>query len=220
MKLLTTNASDKPLYRILGLPDDIPEDLIHAAFLNISRAHHPDVTGGKPTDFFMKCKHAHDVLMDPLKRQIYDETGLDPDESDNDDQVLAIASLRQIFLGLLADGEVDCNVLQRIQRTLDGDAKTKRIEIERSKQAIAKTEKMASNIRRRFKGPASIKGSMIGAVEAEIERLTSEKVLLEDDLRNINLARNLADSCDYDAPPQPTRNPFERAGSMHGIGRL
>lgn len=69
--MLCTSASRKPLYEALGLPESATRDEVHASYLGIARAHHPDLNDGEPSELFARAKHAHDVLFDPAKRRMY-----------------------------------------------------------------------------------------------------------------------------------------------------
>jgi curved DNA-binding protein CbpA len=61
------------LYEDLNLPPDATEAQIKAAHRAHVRKHHPD--NGGSTGAFSKGQHAYEVLIDPRRRQHYDETG-------------------------------------------------------------------------------------------------------------------------------------------------
>lgn len=61
------------LYKILGVARDASADDIKTAWRRFSKAHHPDKGGDKET--FQRGQHAYEILRDPAKRRIYDETG-------------------------------------------------------------------------------------------------------------------------------------------------
>src|SRR5579872_4447405 len=73
--LSITSASDKELYAALGVHEDATSEEIHAAYILITKRHHPDLHGGVENDIFKNATHAHTVLMDPIAREIYDTTG-------------------------------------------------------------------------------------------------------------------------------------------------
>lgn len=66
------------LYEVLGVPKNADTNEIRKAFKNLSRQHHPDKGGD--AEMFKKIQHAHEILTDERKRQIYDMTGSEDGE--------------------------------------------------------------------------------------------------------------------------------------------
>ena len=69
------NASE--YYDLLNVSRTADENEIKKSYKKLCLQHHPD-KGGKP-EHFQKIQHAYEVLSDPQKRSIYDQTGQDPD---------------------------------------------------------------------------------------------------------------------------------------------
>lgn len=63
----------KKLYSILGVEENASAKEIKAAYRSRSKVHHPDTGGDSET--FNEIATAHAVLIDPVKRKRYDETG-------------------------------------------------------------------------------------------------------------------------------------------------
>jgi DnaJ family protein A protein 2 len=63
------------LYELLGVARDAEINEIRKAFKKQAMIHHPD-KGGDP-EKFKEIQHAHDVLTDERRRQVYDMTGSD-----------------------------------------------------------------------------------------------------------------------------------------------
>ncbi|MFB2552466.1 DnaJ domain-containing protein [Ensifer soli] len=70
-------------YEILGLPRDADTAAVRAAFRRRAKTAHPD-TGGQLNDF-ERLKNASDLLTDPVRRKVYDDTGYDPALADPKD---------------------------------------------------------------------------------------------------------------------------------------
>jgi DnaJ homolog subfamily C member 2 len=70
-------------YELLGVPDHSNADQIKKAFRKASLTYHPDKMADSSAGeyVFLALRQAHDTLMDPAKRQAYDSTILEFDES-------------------------------------------------------------------------------------------------------------------------------------------
>jgi DnaJ-class molecular chaperone len=64
-------------YDILGVSRDAEPAAIKKAFRDLARKHHPDVNPDDPkaAERFKEVNHAHEILSDPKKRQLYDQHG-------------------------------------------------------------------------------------------------------------------------------------------------
>lgn len=67
----------KNLYGFLEVPDDASEEEIKSAYRKLAKKYHPDVTGldrGKAEEIFKNINVAYDVLSNPAKRSMYDQS--------------------------------------------------------------------------------------------------------------------------------------------------
>lgn len=71
------SAARRPLYEALEVAPTATTDEIRRAFRRLARTHHPDRNPGDAAaeERFKKILHAHDVLVDPQQRALYDEFG-------------------------------------------------------------------------------------------------------------------------------------------------
>src|SRR5436305_9801098 len=67
----------KDYYKILGVQNSATPVEINKAYRKLARKHHPDLNpGDKSAEArFKEINEAHEVLMDPEKRQKYDQLG-------------------------------------------------------------------------------------------------------------------------------------------------
>jgi curved DNA-binding protein CbpA len=98
------------LYDILGVSRTASYRDIRAAYRNLTRKYHPDVPVTGSVDTFYRVCKAHEVLIDPTRRERYDRTG-DISEGLPEDH------LNQVALGLIS---------QAISKLIgsDGDLRT------------------------------------------------------------------------------------------------
>ena len=67
-------------YDILGLRRDADDAAIRAAYRRLAKESHPD--SGGDADSFVLAQKAQDLLLDPLRRKVFDATGYDPELAD------------------------------------------------------------------------------------------------------------------------------------------
>ena len=195
MNLLSTTASDKPLYAALGLPEDATPEEIHAAFLNISKAHHPDVNGD--ADIFHKAKHAHGILLDPAKRKIYDETGLDPEHDQK--MVHAFGLIRNIVAGILNDGKIDIDIVSRLREQMYAEVNGIEMQIGTNKATVERIRKMRANIEKRWRGSEQIKVNILVMLDGNAKVTDTERVPLDAALETVKLALKLIQNATYES---------------------
>ncbi|TCR92655.1 J domain-containing protein [Rhizobium sp. BK376] len=63
-------------YELLGIPREAGDAEIKAAYRRLAKSAHPD--SGGDVDSFAQVKCAYELLKDPIRRKVYDETGYDP----------------------------------------------------------------------------------------------------------------------------------------------
>jgi curved DNA-binding protein CbpA len=114
-----TNDKKFNLYEILGVSKDTLMDDIKKAFKTRSKELHPD-KGGNPEDF-ANLKKAFDILMDPAKRNLYDEYGIDDSlDIEIEAKLVAVQIVVSALEGLSDSCDVDKEISAIFQRCLNG----------------------------------------------------------------------------------------------------
>ena len=67
-------------YDILGIGRDADEAAVKSAYRRLAKSAHPDSGGDSET--FHLAQKAQDLLLDPLRRKVFDATGYDPELAD------------------------------------------------------------------------------------------------------------------------------------------
>lgn len=116
------------LYDTLGTERGSSKKQINSAFKKMMVVHHPDKNGGKQTPEFDSIKRAYDTLNNEETRRMYDEFGVIPGDDESNRRMISIASLCQIFAGIVTG--IEFEELERMD--LIG---TMRTQIVASKQA-------------------------------------------------------------------------------------
>lgn len=112
-------------YDILGIGRDADEAAIRAAFRRLAKESHPD--SGGDADAFVLGSKAQELLLDPLRRKIFDATGYDPELADaRDIQGLMLIEklVNDIVLDEREPGTFD--PLEKMRATLQGDMRKAR----------------------------------------------------------------------------------------------
>lgn len=96
-------------YAVLGLtPEDATPARVRAAYRRLSKTLHPDAAGPESRGAFEELRAAHDLLLDPARRERYDRTGEweEAPASNAHAQALTILSseIDQLLVGLVQRG--------------------------------------------------------------------------------------------------------------------
>ena len=136
----------KDLYELLEIERDADVITIKRAYRKMSMKHHPDRESGD-VEAFKKIQLAYEVLKDPERRKVYDETGTtDAKISEQDEiEMLVSSTISRIMAGLEylpADYPNDLRI--NLKR-----------EIKTGEEHLAKTKTLLSRVQRlsgQFKG--------------------------------------------------------------------
>lgn len=112
-------------YDILGLGRDADDAAVRAAFRRLAKESHPD--SGGDAEAFVLGQKAQDLLLDPLRRKVFDATGYDPELADpRDIQGLMLIEklVNDIVLDEREPGTFD--PLEKMRATLNGDIRKAR----------------------------------------------------------------------------------------------
>lgn len=95
-------------YDILGVPRDADSAAIKVAYRRQAKATHPDAGGDVET--FGKLTTSYELLSDPIRRKVYDDTGYDPvlaDSKDLEGVLLLETLMNEIILDEREPGSFD-----------------------------------------------------------------------------------------------------------------
>ena len=170
-------------YEILGVPRDATLAQIRKAYRTLAKTMHPDVGGDAA--HFERLKGAAELLADPARRKVFDETGewqeKQPDNDHRPVMLLLAQAFDQVISGTQDPSKVDF-VLE--MATLLGN---RRNNIEKGRrelpQMAAKLRKLRGRFRRKRKHQGepnyleSLVNSRVQAVEAQLTRMEEEDAL-------------------------------------------
>lgn len=112
-------------YEILGVGRDADEAAIRTAFRRLAKESHPD--SGGDADAFVMSQTAQELLLDPLRRKVFDATGYDPELADSRDiqgLMLIEKLVNDIVLDEREPGSFD--PVEKMRATLQSDIRKAR----------------------------------------------------------------------------------------------
>ena len=124
-------------YDILGIARTAREDEIKAAFKRWAKATHPDAGGA--VEEFVRGQKSAELLLDPLRRKVFDATGFDPtlaDPADLQGALVIEKLINDVVLDERAPGSFDLVAL--MQARLADDARKARRHIREMDRHIAR----------------------------------------------------------------------------------
>lgn len=135
-------------YDILGLDRTAGDSDVRAAFKKQAKSTHPDAGG--ETEAFVRGQKAAELLLDPLRRKVFDATGYDPALADPADlqSVIVIEKLvNEIVLDEREPGSFD--PLLHMRKTLNDDIVKARRHIKEMEAHIARIAKHIDRLEKR-----------------------------------------------------------------------
>jgi hypothetical protein len=110
---------------ILGVGRDADDAAIRTAFRRLAKESHPD--SGGDADAFVLCQKAQDLLLDPLRRKVFDATGYDPELADARD-IQGLMLIEKLVNDIVLDEREPgtFNPLEKMRATLNNDIRKAR----------------------------------------------------------------------------------------------
>ncbi|MFT4180849.1 MAG: DnaJ domain-containing protein [Rhizobium sp.] len=87
-------------YDILGIRRDASDEQIKAAYRKRAKAAHPD--SGGDTEAFGRLQKAYELLLDPVRRKLFDDTGYDVELTDAVD-LQALVAIEKLITDMVLD---------------------------------------------------------------------------------------------------------------------
>ncbi|MCD1636322.1 J domain-containing protein [Martelella mediterranea] len=178
-------------YEVLGIDRDCDSETVRAAYRRLAKEAHPD--SGGDGERFARLQASYDLLKDPVRRKVYDDTGYDPELADAKDLkgVLLLEPLvNEMILDEREPGSFD--PVAAMRRKLSDDILKSRFHILELERHRARVRKHLARLARRKsdKGNSDVLGSMLRArsesiaeairnAETQIEAIEQAYVMLE-----------------------------------------
>lgn len=161
-------------YEILGVARDADDAAIRAAFRAFAKESHPD-SGGE-ADAFVLGRKAQDLLLDPLRRKVFDATGYDPELVDSRD-IQGLMQIEKLVNDIVLDerepGTFD--PLAKMRASLNSDIRKARFHMREMQGHGARVGRHLSRLGR---GPGTdVLGYMLRARIEAINKAVQESAI-------------------------------------------
>jgi len=199
--LIGTSASKKELYAALGIRESATPNEIHAAFVLIAKANHPDHHNGAVLPVFAAAQRAHDILMDPIRRAQYDATG-SFDASGKSDHGQAMGMIQKHIHAIMIDGvdPNEVNILRRCKESLERDIQDADVMILTLQKTIEKVERQRDAIALRWKGAEAVKASLLAMIDGGLQIDRAKLAPHYEAKRYAKIALEMLALASYDVP--------------------
>nr|WP_099057932.1 J domain-containing protein [Rhizobium sp. ACO-34A] len=192
-----TGATVIDPYQLLGLPRDANDAAIKAAYRKIAKTEHPD--GGGDVDRFAKVTASYELLKDPVRRKVYDDTGYDPQLADTAD-LKGLMMLETLVNDMILDerepGSFD--PVAGLRRKLTDDILKTRFHILELERHRARVRQHIDRIGRRPE--ADVLGSML---KARTQSISDAIRAAETQIEAIERAYIMLEGYSYELEPEP-----------------
>ncbi|MCX8999805.1 DnaJ domain-containing protein [Rhizobiaceae bacterium BDR2-2] len=184
---------------MLGVERDADEQAVKLAYRKAAKAAHPD--SGGDAEQFARLQAAFDLLKDPVRRRVYDDTGYDPQLADAKDLkgLMMIETLVNDFiLDEREPGSFD--PVAAMRRKLSDDILKSRFHILELERHRARVRKHLDRIGR--KPETDVLGSMLRARSQSIADAIRQA---ETQIEAIEQAYTMLEGYSYELDAQPMR---------------
>jgi len=185
-------------YEELNLSKDATGDQIKKAYRDLSKLHHPDKKGDP--DKFRDINKAYEILQDEEKRKHFDETGLLPDEQEEN---TIKGKTRENLYNLVKQILNDKNFIQRYNNidfinTILNIINNNRIKIEENKKSVTEYCETMKLILDKFNYKGESNDFIKEIIEVSIKEKAGQVQSMEIELKVLTLMKELIKEYDYD----------------------
>lgn len=178
----------KTLYEILGVSRTASVSQIKRAYRKLAKKLHPDMKGD--SDKFREITHAYQVLSDPERRKVYDETGIAEEaKKSGPDQKLTLI-LAGFIMQAMQQNPLGCNPIETGRKILQAQINGLNTTIASDKEIAKRFRHVAKNVIRHGEGDnviaAVLQNHADGAekhaaqMQEQVETLQKVALLLND----------------------------------------
>jgi curved DNA-binding protein CbpA len=196
-------------YEVLGIPRNAGEEEIKAAFKRQAKTTHPDAGGA--VDEFVRGQKAAELLLDPLRRKVFDATGFDPELADPLDLQGALvieALVNDIVLDEREPGSFD--LLAMMRRRLEDDLRKARAHVREMERHIARIEGHINRL-----GATSSSDPLRHMLRARIEIMAGLNRETEKQIAATERASEMLEAYFYEVDRDEADTGVEMPGALH-----
>jgi len=186
--------NDVDLYAVLGIDHSATSEQIKKAYKKLANKYHPDKGGDE--EMFKRINQAYETLIDPVKRQSYDITGI-YEGTDAVHVKSARESIELAVFNIINQNEANIeyiDIVQTIKQNIHND-------LIANKQAEDKINKLIARLN---KNKERATGSLvISAFDKQIRAQQDALTQADNNKKVLDIAGKLINSCKYKFDEKP-----------------
>lgn len=218
-------------YEILDISDEATQEEVRAAYLKLSKKHHPDVNGGDESEF-IKIKNAYDVLNDPAQKKIFDDFGLMPGTPEfqiMSDAVVNISRVwDQVIIAIKLDDLPKVNPILMVRETIVGSRNEGMRQVAEIKAALHRLETAKKIMKKQLKKKKKLMPNIFEKfLEDKINQVNQTLAAMQGSVSVYLKAEEILDGYEFtvekDVVPDPNMIVYQPKrlgglGSIFGLG--
>ena len=185
------------LYEILGVSRNATDDEIKKAYRKKSFMYHPDQNPNDPNseEMFKRIKSAYEVLSDPERRAVYDETGATEKVDFQGKMASYIVNIiLPDLVGQMEGAFESVDMIQHVKNMLQADLNRNHEEKETGNRVVAKLNKFVE----RTKIKEGRKDFFINIVRNQIDQAKQDILRIDTEIEFLNNFLGIMDNYEYD----------------------
>jgi curved DNA-binding protein CbpA len=192
------------LYEKLDVPKNADAGTIKKAYRKKAQKSHPDKAGGSEKEF-QEVKKAYEVLIDPARRERYDQDGDERQQPPLENQ--ALTHFATLVITILSNANKYTKVLEECKKHINKERNSKKQVIQQVQRAIDQRMEVAA----RFKVKEGKENMVADFLRANIEGFKGQIAGIEKELEMIDLVETMLNDYEYESEEMyPEKTDAER----------
>ena len=192
------------LYDKLEVPKNADASTIKKAYRKKAQKAHPDKSGGSEKEF-QEVKKAYEVLIDPARRERYDQNGDERAQPPLENQ--AVTNFATLMINIISRANKYTKVIEEARREISKERNSKKSVIQQVQRAIDQRMEVAA----RFKAKKGKENLIADFLKANVEGFKGQIAELEKEIEMFDLVEKMLNDYEYESEEQfPNHTDAER----------
>lgn len=205
-------------YKILGVNKKATVEDVKRRFRKLAMKHHPD--HGGDANIFEQLRKAHDILLDPAQRQLFDDHGLVSGDPACQLHFLAIKKLQEFFISILSQMQPEqldtLDVVACLRKNVTEHRAGFEKDLVKAERMMEEKQKTLAILRKRVKQRNNkTPNFFLPALEQAILNIPGQIAALKQNIELTTLMLEILEDFSYETIAQPVMRTVHMGGGMH-----